>query len=272
MGQANRKKITQKRMVEAAPRCVYCSRVPTTVEHMPPLMLFDGRQRPSGLVFPACSECNNNTKGADVAAAFLSRIDKSGPATFWNSQAGRNLLATFKRDSPLAYSEFMHVPKRNVLLKNDAGILLKSVEMRADGPNLRNHINAFSAKIAMALFHEHTGKALPDDGIVQAAWFANHGLSNEHAEAMLKILPIHGELKQGQFSVWDQFAYRYNSDNKTITAGLVGLHRNLHIFFFASSTPQDHGLPVSGVLDPVTGFVARPGEIMKMLTPVLPEP
>lgn len=270
MGQANQKKSSQKQMVEAAPRCVYCNRKPTTVEHMPPRMLFDGRLRPSGLVFPACSECNNKTKGADVAAAFLSRIDKTGPADFWNSQAGRNLLATFRRDSPFAYEEFMRLPKRNVLLKNDAGILLRSVEMRANGPNLRNHMNAFSAKIAMALFHEHTGKALPDEGIVQAAWYTNHGLSDEHAEAMLKILPIQGELKQGRFSVWDQFAYRYNTDNKTITAGLVGLHSNLHIFFFASSTPEAHGLPVRGVLDPVTGFVAHAGSILSMLEPVSP--
>ncbi len=269
VGQAKQKKLSQKQMVEAAPRCIYCSRGPTTVEHMPPLMLFDGRKRPSGLVFPACSDCNNKTKGADVAAAFFSRINKSGPADFWKSQAGKNLQASFERDAPLAHLEFMQLPKSNVLLRNNAGILLDGIKMRANGPNLVRHLNVFSAKIAMALFHEHTGAALPDNGLVQAAWYMNHGLSEEQTNAMLKILPAQGELKQGQFSVWDQFAYRFNSDERTITAGLVGLHKNLHIFFIASSTPEAYGLPVSGVLDPSTSFVTSPGSLIDMLRPAL---
>jgi hypothetical protein len=254
-------------MVAAAPRCVYCNAIPTTVEHMPPLMLFNGRSRPSGLEFPACSDCNNKTKGADAAVAFLSRIAKSGPEDFWYSQAGKDLNATFRRDAPLAHQEFIDLPKRNVLLKNSAGILLKSVEIRIRGENVVQHVNVFSAKIAMALFYEHTGFALPESGIVQAAWYTNHGLSDEHANVMLRILPGQGELKQGKFTVWDQFAYRFNTDNKTITAGLVGLHRNMHIFFFATSTPERYGLPVAGVLDPVTSFVARPGGLIKMLKP-----
>ncbi len=255
-------------MVDAAERCVYCNRKPTTVEHMPPLMMFNGKSRPSGLTFPSCSDCNNKTKGADAAAAFLSRITKSGPADFWHSQEGRNLLATFERDAPVAHQEFTQLPTRNVLLKNTAGILLKSVAMRVNGANLVRHMNVFSAKIAMALFHEHTGSALPDCGIVQAAWYTNHGLSEEHAHAMLKILPGQGELKQGQFTVWDQFAYRFNTDKTTITAGLVGLHKNLHIFFFATSTPDRFGLPIPDVLDPITSFVTSPGSFIGMLEPV----
>lgn len=230
-------------------------------------MMFDGKSRPSGLVFPSCSECNSKTRGADATAAFFSRIAKSGPADFWQLDHGKTLIATFRRDAPLAHEEFMQLPKSNVLLKSNAGILLKSVKMRANGPNLVKHLNVFSAKIAMALFYEHTGSALPDHGIVQAAWFMNHGLSEEQANAMLKILPAQGELKQGQFTVWDQFAYRFNSDAKTITAGLVGLRKNLHIFFLASSTPDAHGLPVKGVLDPATSFVASPGSLMEMLRP-----
>ncbi|POO54379.1 hypothetical protein CPJ18_02465 [Agrobacterium rosae] len=254
-------------MVEAAERCVYCNSKPTTVEHMPPLMLFNNRIRPYGLTFPSCTECNNKTKGADAAASFISRIPKSGPGDFLYSQAGQKLLAAFRRDAPLAHHEFMLTPKRNVLLKNSAGILLKSVEMRLNGANFVRHMNVFSAKIAMALFYEHTGSALPDCGIVQAAWYTNHGLSEEHAHAMLNILPGQGELKQGEFTVWDQFAYRFNTDKKTITAGLVGLHRNLHIFFFATSTPERFGIPIPNILDPITCFVTSPGSLLSMLEP-----
>lgn len=265
LGQANQKRSSLKNMVASAPRCVYCSSMPTTIEHMPPRMMFNGKSRPSGLEFPCCYDCNNKTRGADAVAAILSRISKSGPAEFWYSRAGRDLNAAFERDAPLAHREFMQLPKRDVLLKNTAGILLKSVEMRVDGENLVRHMNVFSAKIAMALFYEHTGSALPNEGIVQAAWYTNHGLSERHAAAMLQILPGQGELKQGKFTVWDQFAYRFNTDKKTITAGLVGLHKNLHIFFFATSTPAKYGLPISGVLDPVTGFVAKSGQIVGML-------
>jgi hypothetical protein len=41
---------------------------------MPPIMMFDGRQRPKGLEFPICLECNNGTSQSDQVASLLGRV------------------------------------------------------------------------------------------------------------------------------------------------------------------------------------------------------
>lgn len=45
----------------------------TTIEHMPPIQMFEGRQRPAGLEFPACHACNNQTGHSDLVASLLAR-------------------------------------------------------------------------------------------------------------------------------------------------------------------------------------------------------
>jgi hypothetical protein len=67
---------TRAALLADAPGCIYCAgeNVATTIEHMPPISAFEGRQRPKGFEFPACRTCNNNTGHSDLVAALLSRI------------------------------------------------------------------------------------------------------------------------------------------------------------------------------------------------------
>jgi hypothetical protein len=46
----------------------------TTVEHMPPRIMFTGKLRPAQLEFPCCDPCNQATKHSDLLAAFLGRL------------------------------------------------------------------------------------------------------------------------------------------------------------------------------------------------------
>ena len=46
---------------------------PTTIDHMPPRLMFRMSQRPNGLIFPSCFACNNGTSKLDVVAAYMAR-------------------------------------------------------------------------------------------------------------------------------------------------------------------------------------------------------
>jgi len=76
MGEANRKNRAHAALLAKQPWCVYCGgEVPaTTIDHMPPRMMFRGKSRPNGLEFAACDNCNQATKHADLVASLLGRI------------------------------------------------------------------------------------------------------------------------------------------------------------------------------------------------------
>lgn len=268
MGEAKRKGLSHRKMLESSERCIYCFNAATTIEHMPPISIFDGRRRPSGLVFPSCASCNNGTKGADTTAHLFSRFNSEGSGlNFWGTPASEKLLHTLQRDAPGVREEVSPPGRQKVVwMPNRAGILEKKIQLNPTGPIFRGYLNVFSAKIAMALYAEYIGEPLPLGGMVQTAWYLNGGLTSRQAEVMLSILPAAGDLTQGKFSVRDQFAYRYNTDQKTIIAGLVGLRGNLHIFFIATKSPKAFGLPRREMLDAISTAVAEPGGLISMIS------
>ncbi len=247
-----------------APRCIYCSGLATSVEHMPSRAMFKEKQRPSGLEFPSCIDCNTGTAPADAFVAFLARIDRGGQDTdHWHVQEALKYLKAAGSAVPGLKSEMFDDDRaKDVLFRTSGGLLIPLVETEV-GPLGRALLNVWTAKLGMALYHEHTGKPLPSDGGVQAMWFLNAGLSQATADGFLAILPGYGTLKQGERkSASGQFDYRFNSDNKSIVAALTHFHSNIHFFTIATSDPATYGFP-SGRL-PHSRFV-RPGELLALM-------
>jgi hypothetical protein len=83
----------------------------------------------------------------------------------------------------------------------------------------------FGAKLAMALYREHVGTALPLDGAVWCQFALNAGMTQGHVEARLKILPLQETLKQGSKKVDDQFVY--NCDGRSTLGAVTQFHRGL---------------------------------------------
>ena len=75
MGEAKLKRRAHAAVLVAHPWCIYCGEIHSadTIEHMPPIAMFDGRQRPKGLEFLTCRDCNNGTRLSDMAASVLGR-------------------------------------------------------------------------------------------------------------------------------------------------------------------------------------------------------
>jgi hypothetical protein len=143
-------------------------------------------------------------------------------------------------------------------LRDGLGILKRYVTIQPSGPLTKAYLTVFAAKLGMALYKEHTGEPLPLTGGVHTAWFLNAGLSRQTGDAILSKMPIYGSLKQGAFFLPEQFAYRFNTDGKSIIAALAGFHSNLHVFTLATSDQQFFDLPPINV----TADFVRPGELV----------
>ena len=83
MGQAKDKMRRLERMRQYQPFCVYCGGTTPieTIEHIPPISMFDHRFRPEGLEFGACYACNHNRRLDAMSLAVASRCL---PVSVWN--------------------------------------------------------------------------------------------------------------------------------------------------------------------------------------------
>ena len=81
MGKASRNRRRIQARLRAQPWCIYCGGVneATTVDHMPPITIFDQRRRPRGLEFSACQPCNSGCRLAVKVVGLVSRMYPDPP-------------------------------------------------------------------------------------------------------------------------------------------------------------------------------------------------
>ena len=262
MGEARNNKMALRKRIALEPRCIYCSNPHECVEHMPPRVLFRDRFRPKGLEFASCLACNNGTAGADLVVGYLARLSHSRSQEPWLVQDAKSFHPMLDRRAPGFRQELWRESKSSKSwLPGGAGILEPMMIIKADGEITRRHLTVFGAKLGMALYREHVGEALPLDGAVQVRSYLNAGLAPEQNERFLKTLPIDGELKMGKITVREQFAYRYNSDGKSILAAFVGFHSNFHQFIVAASDEAIFD-ELERQDEPV---LVRPGDLVKVV-------
>lgn len=250
------------RLLLTETRCIYCDKVPSTLEHMPPRSMFRQSQRLCGMEFACCKDCNNGTRGADVVAAFFSRLDPHGrDLTHWRHREAKNLIPMVRKRAP-GIIETLFDDKRaeHTYIKHPSGLLEPTRRVVADCPALHAHLAVFGAKFGMALFREHTGAPLPMTGMVFTRSFLNQGMAEDAARVILSKLPNADTLRQGRQSAGDQFAYAYNTDEKEIVAALAYFHHGLQVFTVTTSKPE-----FDGISKVVEGTKVRPGELAAML-------
>src|ERR1700689_97416 len=95
MEEARKRRATQADLLSRNPGCIYCAgtAVATTIEHMPPISMFEGKHRPKGLEFPACKACNNGTGHSDLVAAMLARTWPDAKSQIQQQDAQRLIKA-----------------------------------------------------------------------------------------------------------------------------------------------------------------------------------
>lgn len=265
MGEKKQKSRHRSAILSAEQRCIYCDRVPDTVEHMPPVSMFQRRLRLSGLEFASCEECNVGTRAADIVAAFMSRLFVTNDVTDWRVEEAYKLIGGLAALAPEVIREIFGKRGELTWIRNRGGVLEPARKMQADGPALKALMTVFAAKLGMALFRERCGKPLPMEGGVFTQFYFNAGLPDDVAMTILSIMPARNSLMQGRSHSVEQFAYRYNTDGRSIVAALAGFHSSLHFRPFAIADPERYQFLLG---EYNTDFV-RPGELAARVSAAL---
>ena len=179
MGEAKRKSRTRAEIIAREPRCIYCPAPAVTVEHMPPVGMFRERERPGAMEYGACEVCNNGTRGSDAVAALMARVHPDDGEGSWQAEEIRKLISAIDTHAP-GVREEMSLPgksKHEWARRPGSSLLQRVVRVRADEPLVKAHLGIFGAKLAMALYREHVGVALPLDGAVWCRFALNHGVA-----------------------------------------------------------------------------------------------
>jgi len=267
MGEAKLKKATHQEIRAKEPRCIYCEHAVETIDHMPPICMFRERQRPSGMEYGSCQSCNGGARGSDVVAAVFALLHPDyGPGS-WQAAHVRKLISALDQFAPGVREELSAPGKSNpLLLRRPSGLLKEAVQVHADGPRTTAYLKTFGVRLAMALYREHVGEALPLDGAVWCQFALNAGMRQEHLDARISILPAHETLKQGRKQVGEQFAYRYNSDERSVVAAVAQFHKGLWMTLFASSEPRTINLMSRPEFNELPASVlASPGKLRTLL-------
>jgi hypothetical protein len=208
MGEAKAKRRVHASILKAHPCCIYCGGIhpADTIEHMPPIAMFDGKQRPKGLEFPTCQECNNGTRFSDLVASLLGRAYPDA-----RPDELRRLLDGVANNVPGLLEEMQVDQVGQELAHHNlppmppgAGVL------RTNGPILRNHIGVFGAKLGLVLHYEAHRQPVPPAGGVQPMFFTNvSDLRGEIPIDLINLLPAPRTLKQGKREVSEQFRYSW---------------------------------------------------------------
>lgn len=236
---------------------------------MPSRGMLRGKARPSGMEYASCSACNSGTRGSDAVAAVVARLHPNNADAGWQAKEIRRLMPALNAYAPGVRQELTRseTARSEWLRRSGSGLLQRVVRVNADGPKLKAHLCAYGTKLAMALYREHVGTALPLNGAVWCQFALNAGMTQEHLDERVRIMPLHGTLRQGQKNVLDQFTYRYNTDERTTIAAVAQFHRGLWFTLFASSDPQIielfHNQTFLGL--PASALV-KPGELLQLLS------
>jgi len=199
-------------MLAKYPRCIYCAGLShaTTVEHMPPIMMFDQRRRPKGLEFPTCEDCNQGTRLTDLVASLLGRVYPDSETDPRKKELKKLLLAV-RNNVPGLLDEMLANEVDQYRARSDIPNMPPgSGVLRANGPILTGHMKTFGAKLGLALHFEAHGSCVPQEGGVQPMYFTNvRAAKGELPMEIINHLPSPRTLQQGKWDVRGQFSYSF---------------------------------------------------------------
>jgi len=211
MGEKKARRRAHAKMLADHPFCIYCAGAhrATTVEHMPPIMMFDRRQRPKGLEFPTCEGCNGGTRHTDLVASLLGRVYPD-TGTDAGIQELKKLLAAVSNNVPGLLEEMQPGEADHATLLTIPNRPPGSAVLRANGPILTKHMRIFGAKLGLALHFEAHSSFVPQQGGVQVMYFTNvNAAKGELPMEIINLLPLAKTLEQGKQNVRGQFSYSY---------------------------------------------------------------
>jgi len=249
MAEARNKSIATDKFLLNNPFCCFCGGIvsATSRDHYPPIAIFDGRQRPDDLVVPACCSCNSLSSDSDLIVAAIARWRLSDTdRTRIEDSDNKKFARGIARRLPHILEEWFQnatgtQQKRARHKLADLGVpVTPDNKVVTLGPKTIPHLHLFAYKLTLALYFATTGSIIPSQGLVRAFFRIKEDLyANPIPSELLYYLSPSRSLRQGSWSVPEQFQYRYATDDVDSTFQTVATIRNgLVIVGFAITNPE----------------------------------
>jgi hypothetical protein len=233
MGEARAKRDRLRDLKASGALCAFCGTEPaTTIEHVPPIIMFRGKKRPKGLECPACERCNGGTSHADQVAALLGRAygtTEGHPEAFQDIQ---RVMRGVANNVPGLLEEMKVGRAGQKMAKKRLPIDVDGFVVRTGGPILRRNMQMFGLKLAFMLQHELNGKPLPSGGGVAAMWYTNYQKwTGKYPQELADMMPPGRTLQQGRNEVSDQFVYSWvNTEDRTLGCFMAAFRKAFAVF------------------------------------------
>lgn len=188
----------------------------TTCDHMPPKQIFDFKQRPRGLVFPSCDDCNARTSQDEQVISLISRIYPDGGTEAHQRELKKLLDSVSNNDPGLLPSLLTKELAAHMRLQN-IGFALPPPRrhISLESPKITKAFDTFSLKLFLALHFQHTRQIIDHHGGIQYMLFTNLSAVKGHIPPVLSGLLEHPHtLVQGRKNTGAQFSYGYQVDER----------------------------------------------------------
>jgi hypothetical protein len=245
----------RQRFLAANPTCIFCGGLAsaTTVEHCPPRALFQHKHWPEGFEFAACGECNHGTGDQDAIVSMLARMD---PNDATGDSDGRvlglikNVGNQFPEMIPKMMPSAVEARRKNreLGIKPGPGQTHQDVAPVLIPIEISLAVEAFSRKLAKAIYFREVDAIFPSEGTLLLNWFTNAELVQHGRYLLFDLLrDVPGRavpLRRGGKYLDEQFQYKLSitqENNVFILQARFGVAFGLVIF--GSTQP--------GIIEPV---------------------
>ena len=152
MNRGTKKRERKEIFFQNNPYCCFCGGEANTetIDHFPSRTIFDGRKWPEGYAFPACENCNKQSKISEMVTSFLFKIF---PSPITDEQL---------REFQIAIDGLMN--NRSVIMKE----LLSCDDPNGFycGPLTEKELLFFANKLGCALHYKHTEQIISHSGAI----------------------------------------------------------------------------------------------------------
>jgi hypothetical protein len=249
VGEARQRGLSREALLAANPSCIYCAGMSpaTTIDHMPPRIVFSGKLRPRQFEFPSCDGCNQGTKATDQFIAWVSRMYPDAHTEPERTEV-RKILRGLSNNMPDVLREMEIGTAGQKLARKRTGIQYGGGFLRMDGPLVSRHLDIFGCKLGLAMHWEFTRQIVPLSGGVVVRYVSNvQAMQGKVPTEFLKLLPGPQTLRQGSWDVANQFRFSARTTNDKTMGLFYATFRSS--FGLAAVTTMDQSL-LSGEIGP----------------------
>lgn len=240
MGQA---RAYRQRFFERHPYCCFCGGKAKAeeIEHIPPRFMFVGKHRPIGFEFPTCEPCNRASRKTDTVVTFLARFASPQDHTKRLDNEFGTVAKALRDYCPETFDEIVEGRfgnrREEKKLRLTFGEKLVVVSL---GPKQREHIQLFGLKLTLATYYQVTGMIASISARVAVYPHTSKNIIEGTVPTELNFLGNFSTMRQGSWSVPEQFSYRYGTtDNKNSAVFQFLLHENLLLSTFLFDDPAN---------------------------------